>query len=687
MKIIVRPHETELIKEEVVNKGEYNVQQILFDFSEEYKTLNKRIIFTIVKTNESFEGLLVEDKCNIPFEVTQDIGSIYIGVCGYKTKENSTELDIRYSPKGCFFAVEDGSYRPAKESEIPSADLIEQYEERLNKSLNAINKKIKEVENQGNYAQEQGNYAKEQGNNIIESNKEAEKIIKDFEGNVNSSTILFNKNVLEKTNEFDNHVNEATETFDNHVTEKTNEFDENVDSIKEKLDDLYNNQIVGVAEGNSIYLEDSAEAKLKSIEIEGNLKQNSTKGYTMETTQNYNAEFGGVTMSSETENIFILDGIPTTGINKQYPEMVGKEYILPVGDYYLHYEYLSGEINGEYTGNILTVNIRGTGETIKNYISNNINNYKISKTVKVTLPENSTVNRVQFLINSSGNEYKNLKFREWWSKSENDVYEQFTENLPSPSPEHPQEINIIKNNVKLNISDNNNDEKSCVINLQDNFMGKIDNIKDTLKIENNNVLLNKYIRKVIHDENSFIECGHGNGTFQFKFLAQSGTSAIRLENANQYSRIKCNYATHWKNTWSDNGCFISYQGYPYLLVKDNEFGFNENMTNDEAIAFLKTLLAKTPIEFYYQMKDGAGNNHLETINLGEVQLPKNYKNVTNIYLDTNLETNMKIEYIKDTETVIKKLQEQIDIIKELLSTSKTSAFLLENYESELMEEF
>ena len=145
MKIIVKPHETEIIKKETVNKGEYNVQQVFFEFSEEYNDLDKRALFTIVETKESYEGVLDNDQCSIPFEVTQDMGTIHIGVIGFKVKEDGKTLDIRYSPKGCFFVVEDGSYRPAKESEIPSADLIEQYEKILNDGLKEVNSKLDEI--------------------------------------------------------------------------------------------------------------------------------------------------------------------------------------------------------------------------------------------------------------------------------------------------------------------------------------------------------------------------------------------------------------------------------------------------------------------------------------------------------------------------------------------------------------
>ncbi len=91
-------------------------------------------------------------------------------------------------------------------------------------------------------------------------------------------------------------------------------------------------------------------------------------------------------------------------------------------------------------------------------------------------------------------------------------------------------------------------------------------------------------------------------------------------------------------------------------------------------------LDENEVYFYYELVDA------EIIDLGIIEMPKTHKNITNISLIANLDTNMTVEYIKDTETVVNNLQQQIDDIKNLLSTTETSAFLLDNLEKEKLEE-
>lgn len=64
-----------------------------------------------------------------------------------------------------------------------------------------------------------------------------------------------------------------------------------------------------------------------------------------------------------------------------------------------------------------------------------------------------------------------------------------------------------------------------------------------------------------------------------------------------------------------------------------------------------------------------------------------YKNITNI-LAESAEVNpiINVKYLKDSETEHKKLQAQIDEIKQLLSTTETSAMLLNNMQTDLESE-
>lgn len=67
-----------------------------------------------------------------------------------------------------------------------------------------------------------------------------------------------------------------------------------------------------------------------------------------------------------------------------------------------------------------------------------------------------------------------------------------------------------------------------------------------------------------------------------------------------------------------------------------------------------------------------------------------YKNVTNIYSTDEVGANVEATYYKDLETIINSnnnnLQQQINNITELLNTTETSAMLLDNLETDLVEE-
>lgn len=122
MKIIVNPHSLELQKTTDVNSGEYNIQNIEFEFSNEYEGLTKMAVFS--NEDEAFTTMITNGSCIIPSEILQTDGTIGVGVYGYSV--NGDKLIKRYSPKPVFFNVELGSYQLAQESVDPSSDIITQ---------------------------------------------------------------------------------------------------------------------------------------------------------------------------------------------------------------------------------------------------------------------------------------------------------------------------------------------------------------------------------------------------------------------------------------------------------------------------------------------------------------------------------------------------------------------------------
>lgn len=179
------------------HKGEYNSTICTFNFSDEYKDLVKIANFTIQSSRKTYEIDIVNDKCNIPYEVLEkEYETIILGVYGYTIDENEN-LILRLSPSPDTFIINTGSYSDnGIKPEIITPSQYEIYSNSLNKGLEEMNKTVEanletisdeleivkqigqdtekigsETEKQGKYAEEQGNYAKDTADSI---NKQVE---------------------------------------------------------------------------------------------------------------------------------------------------------------------------------------------------------------------------------------------------------------------------------------------------------------------------------------------------------------------------------------------------------------------------------------------------------------------------------------------------------------------------------
>lgn len=72
--------------------------------------------------------------------------------------------------------------------------------------------------------------------------------------------------------------------------------------------------------------------------------------------------------------------------------------------------------------------------------------------------------------------------------------------------------------------------------------------------------------------------------------------------------------------------------------------------------------------------------------LDEIEQDENYKNITHIYSEDEISSTFNVEYYKDRETTEKNLEDRITALEELLSTTATSAMLLDNMQTDLESE-
>lgn len=124
-----------------------------------------------------------------------------------------------------------------------------------------------------------------------------------------------------------------------------------------------------------------------------------------------------------------------------------------------------------------------------------------------------------------------------------------------------------------------------------------------------------------------------------------------------------------------------------IPFEDIEKNFGEELTiNNYSQAFRK-YINDNPLKIYYKLAEPELIECTEAQNkvLDEIYNKSHtYKNITNISAES-AEVNpiINVKYLKDTEIEHNKLQAQINEIKELLSSTETSALLINNLEKDL----
>ena len=117
----------------VINRGEYNVNPIFFQFSEEYTdNLVKKAVFTRESGNP-VEMVILNGQCNIPYEVLNE-KSFELRVYAYELVDE--ELVLRYSPTYVRLHTTAGSYIEGAVSPTPITPTeYEQFEAALEEGL------------------------------------------------------------------------------------------------------------------------------------------------------------------------------------------------------------------------------------------------------------------------------------------------------------------------------------------------------------------------------------------------------------------------------------------------------------------------------------------------------------------------------------------------------------------------
>lgn len=216
------------------------------------------------------------------------------------------------------------------------------------------------------------------------------------------------------------------------------------------------------------------------------------------------------------------------------------------------------------------------------------------------------------------------------------------------------------------------------INLNSDELVKLtDDIKDTIEIDKSgNVSLNKRTGKIVLDENTNPTIASQNYPNLFFFsLSALGMNVNSLKAISDYftfvddTRITDNASA---NTYLEYGQFAFRHG----TVDRIYFKIADVTTGSD----FKAWLAENNVTVYYEIAEPT------TTSLAQLTNFKTFEGINHFFLEANLSTNFEIKYAQDLQKVISKQQEEIDELKTLLSSTATSAMLLDNLENDLVEE-
>ena len=134
MIIKVNPHKCEIVKTPI-NEKEINVTKCEFEFSEEITDdYVKEAYFTL--NGETYKQIIVNNECDIPYEVLTQKGQIEIGIVAFLV-EDEEEIK-RFNPSPAYFETWIGSLKDAENSEPITPSEMEQYEQALQDGLTEV---------------------------------------------------------------------------------------------------------------------------------------------------------------------------------------------------------------------------------------------------------------------------------------------------------------------------------------------------------------------------------------------------------------------------------------------------------------------------------------------------------------------------------------------------------------------
>ena len=173
-----------------------------------------------------------------------------------------------------------------------------------------------------------------------------------------------------------------------------------------------------------------------------------------------------------------------------------------------------------------------------------------------------------------------------------------------------------------------------------------------------------------------------DGNFQWSFSIATKVDKLR--------KIYSNVAMQATNFAKLNGVVLS-KNSNTVYIKSNKDIFGDK---EFSISNLNEILKKmydtgNQVVFYIEKASDTELNFTDEQKVVAKKIKEilhTYKNITHIYSTDETSPIMNVEYAKDLNTQNNNLQNQIDEIKQLISTTQTSAMLLDNLQKEVESE-
>ena len=144
IKLSVDKNIIKIIEADEIHKGEYKVNTINVEFSEEYNALTKKAVF--LNSEGTYEIPIINNEFNIPIEISMKQGKFTLGIYAYDI-DDTEKLELRYSPKPTTFFVKDGSYISGLNSdEEITLSQYEIYTAAMNKGLEKLDNAVSTIE-------------------------------------------------------------------------------------------------------------------------------------------------------------------------------------------------------------------------------------------------------------------------------------------------------------------------------------------------------------------------------------------------------------------------------------------------------------------------------------------------------------------------------------------------------------